>query len=516
MGKNSYLLSVDIGTESGRAALLTLDGQIVANCSQEYPIYHPYAEWSEQDPEDWWIATLKNIKNIISNVDNPDILAICICGQMHVPIPINKEGNLLSNRVILWSDKRSSKICEKIKKFYDEFDFFKITGNTVVPTWTGFKIKWIKDNNQELYKKSYKFVSCKDYLNFRLTKMISTDFSEASGTFLFDIKTKNWSQEILSLLDIDVNKLPEITKAYSIIGKVTKEAANLTGLKTGIPVVAGGGDMMCLLLGAGITEFGQACEITGTGSDISVFVKNIIKDERLMHIHHVVPKEGFISFGILDSGGGSLKWFKDTFCSKESLESKKSGIPVYEYLDKKAEKIEEGSEKLIFLPYLLGERTLGTSSSRGVFFGFTPRHEIAHCVRAIMEGVTYDLKQSLEIIESKKIKINDIRAIGGGAQSNLWCEIKTNIYGKYVRTLKNFEGGIVGGAILAGLSAGIFNDIKDAAKKFIHFDRTYKPDKNKILYYKNLYRLYKELHGAMQPYFLKLAKSKTYSKTAKI
>jgi xylulokinase len=502
---NKYLLSVDIGTESGRAALLTLDGEVVAASSREYPLYCPRAEWAEQNPDDWWNTTVENIKEILRKANNPKVLGIGIGGQMHAPVPVDEKGRLLSDRVLLWCDKRSSYLCDGLKKKYDEKDGLKITGNAMVPAWTGFKIQWLKEHCPEIYNKTYKFLTCKDYLNLRLTGKMYTDYSEASATYLFDAHSKNWSEQLIKLLGLDMGKLPEIVEASKIIGTVTAEAAKATGLEEGIPVVAGGGDMMCILLGAGIAKFGQACDITGTAADISVFIEEPLYDPRLMHIHHVVPGGGWISFGILDAGGGSFKWFKDVFCTKETEEAKEQGVPVYQLLSDKAEAVPPGAEKLLFYPYLLGERTLGSSSSRGVFFGLTPRHEIAHCVRAIMEGVTFDLNQSLKIIEGKNKGIGEIRAIAGGARSSLWCDIKANIYRKTIVTLKNFEGGVVGAAILAGLGVGAYKDVFSATERVISFDRRCYPDNKKMEFYIKLYGFYKELHDEMQLYYKKLA-----------
>lgn len=504
--KNEFLLSIDIGTESGRAALLTQDGEVVASSSREYPLYCPKAEWAEQNPEDWWDITVENIKEVLSKVNNPKVLVICIGGQMHAPVPIDRNGNLLQNRVLIWCDKRSSYLCDKLKRKYDQGQGLRITGNSILPVWTGFKIQWIKEHYSSIYKDTYKFLTCKDYLNFRFTNKMYTDYSEASATYLFDAEKKIWSKELVNLLGLDVGKLPDIMEASNVIGTVTPEAAKLTGLKEGTPVVAGGGDMMCILLGAGIAKYGQACDITGTAADISVFIEKPLYDPRLMHIHHVVPGGGWISFGILDAGGGSFKWFKDTFCQKELEEVKNMGISIYQFLSDKAEQVPEGAEKLLFFPYLLGERTLGSSNSRGIFFGLTPRHTIAHCVRAIMEGVTFDLNQSLEIIEGKNISIEEIRAVAGGAKSNLWCDIKANIYRKTIVTLNNFEGGVVGGAILGGLGIGVYKDVEEATQRVISLNKKYIPNGRKVKLYKKMYTLYKEIHSGIQVYYHKLAK----------
>ncbi len=503
---DGFLMGIDIGTESARAALLTLDGEVAGSSSREYPLYCPRAEWAEQDPEDWWNATIENIREILSKVKKPKILGIGIGGQMHAPVPVDREGGLLLNRVPLWCDKRSSYLCDEFKKRYEPVQGLKITGNAVLPAWTGFKVQWIREHYSEIYNRTYKFLTCKDYLNLKLTGKMFTDYSEASATYLFDVERKIWSEELVNLLGLDIDKLPDIAEASKLIGTVTPQAAVLTGLEEGTPVAAGGGDMMCILLGAGISKYGQACDITGTAADISVFVEKPLYDPRLMHIHHIVPGGGWVSFGILDAGGGSFKWFKDTFCQKESERAKDKGISVYQLLGDKAGQVPEGSEQLLFFPYLLGERTLGSSNSRGVFFGLTPRHTIAHCVRAIMEGVAFDLNQSLEIIEDKNVGIEEIRAIAGGARSDVWCDIKANVYRRAIVTLNNFEGGVIGAAMLAGLGAGLYGDVEEAAQRIINFDKRYIPEHGKMELYEKMYALYKEMHDGIQGYYHKLAK----------
>jgi xylulokinase len=500
-----YLLSIDIGTESGRAALISLSGETAATSSREFPLYCPRAEWAEQDPDDWWNATILNIKDCLAKVPGAQILAIGIAGQMHATVPVDEKGALLLDRVLLWCDKRSAAICERLKSSNDQEAALQLTGNAMVPAWTGFKYRWIKENYPDVYKKTFKFLSCEAYLNLRLTGEMATDYSEASTSYLFEVKSRDWSPRLADMLGVDLAKMPRLMDSAKVLGHVTREAAALTGLAEGTPVVNGGGDMMCLLLGAGIASLGQACDVTGTAADVSVFLPEPIFDQRLMNIHHVVPGGGWISFGILDAGGGSFKWFASEFCQKQTEEAKERGISKYDMLDAGAAQVPPGAEKLFYLPYLLGERTLGSSNSRGVFFGLTPRHGIPHCVRAIQEGVTFDLNQTLEIIESKGNRVDVINAIGGGAKSDSWCLIKANIYRKKIVTFSNFEGGVVGAAILAGIGAGVYTDAADAAKKVITIDKEYSPDENLMAEYAKHYRFFRTLHDDMQPYFKQLA-----------
>jgi len=271
-----------------------------------------------------------------------------------------------------------------------------------------------------------------------------------------------------------------------------------------IKVVCGGGDMMCLLLGSGMIQQGIGCDVTGTAADVSVCTTSPLIDSRIMNLHYVV-NDLWVSFGILDSGGGSLQWFKNNFGSKECEMAKEKDISVYKIFDQEALSIPSGSGGLLFFPYLNGERTLGSKNSRGVFFGIGSTHQKNHFIRAIMEGVAYDLRQSLDIIR-EKVDISELRAIGGGAKSKVWIQIKSNIYNIPVVTLKNFEGGAVGAAILAGVGVKLFKDEKEAVKRMIKKDNKIFPSNKEVALYKQYYDLYKKLHDEFQRFYVDLSK----------
>lgn len=506
MSRPVALLGVDIGTESARAALLAPDGRILASSSREYGLVCPRPGWAEQDPDLWWRATVANIRDVIAATD-VEVVAIGIGGQMHAPVPVDQAGLPVNNAALLWCDKRSAPQCSSILRAadFDQDRALRTTGNAALPTWIGFKLKWLKENLAEVYDRARVFLTCKDYLNLRLTGERYTDFSEASGSFLYDVHAQAWSEELCWLLEVDRAKLPPIVEASEVIGGVSQEASQQTGLAVGTPVVCGGGDMMCLLLGAGVATYGQACDVTGTAADLSVYIAEPAYDRRLMHLHHVVPGGGWISFGILDAGGGSYRWLRDTFAAAEAEQAKAEGVSTYEILSRKAAETPPGAEGLFYLPYLLGERTLGTSHSRGVFFGLTPRHNLGHCARAVMEGVTFDLRQTLEIIEEMGRRVAEIRAIAGGSKSALWCGIKADIYRKPIVTLRSFEGGVVGAAILAGLGVGVYRDAQAAVDQMVHIKQTHHPDMANADLYDRYYRFFKALHDGLQPYYEQLA-----------
>lgn len=502
-----YIIGIDIGTESSRAILFEENGKVLSSSSSSYPTYYPQKNYVEQNPNDWWKSVFYNLKEILNNyqIAKENIIGLGVCGQMHAIVPIGKDGNLLSDRVPIWCDKRSD-----VSNFHDK-DLNIITGNPAMPTWTGFKIRWLKEHNKELYNKTYKFLSCKDFINYMLTGQIYTDFSEASGTYLFDIKKNKWSTELCNLLKIDYDKLPPIKNSIDIIGKIKKSLLEDFNLNKEIKVICGGGDMMCLLLGSGMIQQGIGCDVTGTAADVSVCTASPLIDPRIMNLHHVVNNL-WVSFGILDSGGGSLQWFKNNFGSKECEIAKEKGISVYEIFDQKALSIPPGSSGLLFFPYLNGERTLGSKNSRGVFFGISSTHQKNHFIRAIMEGVAYDLRQSLDIIR-EKVNISELRAIGGGAKSKIWIQIKSNIYNIPMVTLKNFEGGAVGAAILAGVGVKLFKNEKEAVKGMIKKDNKIFPSNKEVVLYKQYYNLYKKLHDEFQRFYDDLSNvSKEYIK----
>jgi xylulokinase len=358
---------------------------------------------------------------------------------------------------------------------------YRIAGSPPVANWLGFKIKWLQVHEPDVYDRTWKFILPKDFINFQLTGEVATDYSEASGSFLMDASTKAWSQALIDQVGIDGGRLPALHASSDVIGRVTTRAAEQTGLAEGTPVVAGAGDMLCMLLAAGITRPGRASDVTGTSSIMSVFTEAPVFDERLMNLHHVMP--GWIPFGIIDSGGGSLKWFKDSMCQAEMIEAEKK------------------AEGLLFLPYLMGERTLGTPYARGVFFGITPRTAKGTMVRAIMEGVTFELRRTLEIVEGAGHEVSAIYHSGGGAYSHLWSQIKADIYQKKVVTFETSEGGILGSAILAGVGAGVYADPASGVEDCLRVDKEFEPRPEWNERYNALFELFTEVHDLLQdPY----------------
>ncbi|GAB4180701.1 MAG: xylulokinase [Roseiflexaceae bacterium] len=498
------LLGIDIGTQSTRAAVLTTAGAVVASASRQQELITPAPGWAEQNPDLWWANAVACIAEVLARVDRRAILAIGVGGQMHGTVPLGHDGSLLSQQVQLWCDKRSAGLVEAFAHHPLANEAAQISASPAVANWIGFKIQWLRQHAPDLYANTWKFVVPKDYINYRLTGVVATDYSEASGAFLMDSRTRTWSPLLADALAIDLDKLPPIHRSAAVIGHVAPAAAAQTGLLAGTPVVAGGGDMLCMLLAAGLIEPGAASDITGTSGIFSVFTAAPVYDPRLMNLHHV--SDGWVPFGITDSGGVALRWFRDSLGQYEQHLAAQAGIDPYDLIGDLAAQMPAGSEGLLFFPYLLGERTLGSPYSRAAFIGLTPRHGVGALARAIMEGVTFELRRTLDIVEQAGHPVRVIYHTGGGARSVLWSQIKADIYNKPVMTFAESEGGILGAALLAGVGAGVYASEAEGARRCLRFANTFTPDPERAAYYAALYRIFTDLHDRLQEPFVRLAK----------
>ena len=504
--KPDHLLAIDIGTQSSRAALVDFDGHVVASSSQSYDLDSPAPGWAQQDPRMWWNCTAHNIRTMLkeSAVGPERVAAVAADGLMHCPIPLGAEREVLIPAVQLWCDKRNADLVSEQGGRPEVIDAYKIVGNTPSEAWLGFKIKWVQRHQPEVYADTWKFLTAGAYITYRLTGVPTIDYAEASGSFLRDAHAKAWSPQVFKVLGIAPEKLPDIVACTDLVGGVTEEAARETGLLPGTPVAAGGADMMATLLAAGLTEVGRAVDITGTSAIMCIISEQPVMDPRLQNLHHGMP--GWIPFGIVDTGGGALKWFRDAFCHEEVGQAEKSGDSPYRLLDQKAAQVQPGAEGLIFYPYLLGERVLGSPYSRGVFFGLTPRTGKGAMARAIMEGVAFDLRRTLEIAETHGARVSEIRGVGGGARSRQWNQIRADVYGKPVAALKTFEGGIYGSAMIAGVAVGVYPDLPSAAERLVVVDEVIQPNPKVTGLYDRQFEVFKDLHDRLIEPFEALAR----------
>jgi len=505
-----YLIGIDVGTSGVKIVLINETGVLQASEIEEYPLFTPKPNWAEQNPDDWKKATLSGIKKIVekSGVNAADIKGVGLTGQMHGAVFLDKNNQII-HPAILWCDQRTAKECKEITEIVGKKRIFEITCNPVLTGFQAPKILWLKKNKPSIYKKVRKILLPKDYIRFVLTGVFATDVSDASGTSLFNVRKRKWSEEILKKLEIPEEFLPPSFESDEITGYITKEISKITGLKEGTPVVAGGGDQAAGGVGNGIVEEGKVSVTIGTSGVVFAHSEKVIVDPygRLHTFCHAVKGKWHL-MGVMLSAGGSFRWLRDTLCREEIEEGEKRKTDPYNIMTDKAKSIPPGCEGLIFLPYLTGERCpYPDPDARGVFFGLTLKHKKPHLIRSIVEGVTFGLKDSVEIMKEINLPVEKkFIASGGGGKSKFWCQLMADIFNKKITKLSSEEGPSYGAAILAGVGIGIFKDVKNACKKFLIETEVFKPEAKSVKIYKSYYELYKKLYKSLKEDFKILGK----------
>lgn len=491
-----YTLGLDIGTSAVKALLMDKNGEIVAENSESYPLYTPNPGWAEQNPEDWWQASQKVIKDLIeeNEIKAEDIKAISFSGQMHSSVFLDQKMEVI-RPAILWSDTRTSKECREIEKRVGGIEeLTKLVSNPALEGFTAAKILWLRNNEPENYKKVKKVLLPKDYIRYKLTGELGMDLSDAAGTLLCDVKAEDWSEEIMELLEIDQEIMPPVLKSVDIVGNITEKAAELTALSTETKVVAGGADNACGAVGSGIIKAGRVMASLGSsGVVVAQTDKPEADPEGRVHLfNHAVPGSHYM-MGVMLSAGMSFKWMKEEMFKDEI---------GFEQLNEEAEAVEAGSEGLIFLPYLYGERTPhADADARGVFFGISGKHKRGHFIRSVMEGVSFGLRDSLELIKDRGVEIEEIRLIGGGAKSKLWQQIVADIFGAEISLLNVEQGPAFGAAIIAGVGAGVFSDFESIVEEIVEVEKVVKPIAENVKKYEKNYEIYKALYGDLKARF---------------
>jgi len=505
----SYYIGVDIGTSGTKTVLFSSLGESIASSTIEYPLYQPQNGWAEQDPNDWWTATYSSINEVIkkSGISNDDIKGIGLSGQMHGLVMLDGEGKVLRPSII-WCDQRTAKECEEITSKVGKERLIEITANPALTGFTASKILWVKNNEPHNYEKCRKILLPKDYIRFMLSGEFATEVSDASGMQLIDINTRNWSDEVLSKLEIDKVLLSKVYESYEISSTVNSQSSKLTGLKVGTPIAGGAGDQAAGAVGNGIVREGIVSSTIGTSGVVFAHTNKPIIDTggRIHTFCHAVPNAWHI-MGVTQAAGLSLKWFRDNFCLQEIETAKQMQIDPYILMDKEVETVPVGANSLIYLPYLMGERTPHLDpNARGVFFGLSAIHTKKDMLRAVMEGVTYSLKDCMEIIKETGIKVDEVRASGGGGKSELWRQMQADMFNCDVCTINSSEGGALGVAILSMVGTKGYNSVEEACATIIKRNKTLEPISQNVAKYQNGYELYAKLYPALKESFSLLAK----------
>ena len=501
-----YVIGIDLGTSGTKTVLFDTKGNVIASKTVEYPMYQPQNGWAEQEPLDWWNATVDGIKAVINGIDPEKIVSVGISGQMHGLVMLDKDNKVL-RRSIIWCDQRTSKECVEIEARVGKERLIEITANPALPGFTASKILWVRNNEPDIYAKCAHILLPKDYVRFMLTNEYATEVSDASGMQLLDIKNRCWSKEVLEKLEIDESLLGKMYESPEITGYITDEIAALTGLKAGTIVVGGAGDNAAAAVGMGVVENGKAFTTIGTSGVVFMHTDNLLIDPkgRVHTFCCAVPGKWHV-MGVTQGAGLSLKWFRDNFCEDIKLQAENEGVDPYYIMDKMAETSPIGAERLLFLPYLMGERTPHLDSDcRGVFFGISAIHQKKDFIRAVMEGVSFSLMDCLSVFGEMGAAPSEMLACGGGGSSKLWRKMLSDIYNTEIATIKSKEGPALGVAILAMVGAGIYKSVEEACNACIEKASLQQPDIDSHNRYMEFYEIYKALYPQLKENYKALA-----------
>ena len=494
----TYFLGIDTSTTGSKALLIDERGQVIAVASSPHTLQTPRPLWSEQDPREWWEAVSASIRSVLeqAGLSGESIGAVGLTGQMHGLVLLDDAGTVL-RPAILWNDQRTQSQCDEIHARIGKENFIQITGNVALTGFTAPKILWVKENEPEVYARGRHVLLPKDYIRYKLTGEYAMDKADGAGTVLFDLRSRDWSDEVLSALEIPRAWMPRTFEGTEFTGHVTEEAAQLTGLKVGTPVAAGGGDQAAGAVGVGAVQPGIVGLTVGTSGVVFATTPSaLIEPEGRLHAFcHAVP--GLWHFmGVMLSAAGSLQWYRDTLAPN---------IP-FDELVREAESIPAGSEGLQFLPYLSGERTPHPDPlARGGFIGLTIRHRRAHMTRAVLEGVSFGLKDSFTLIQNAGLgAITQVRASGGGTKGALWMQILASVLEAELVTVNTTEGAAYGAALLAGVGAGAWKDVPGASDACIKITGSTQSEPSQTEAYRDSYALYQELYPALRSSFHKM------------
>jgi len=496
------LLGVDVSTTGAKALAIDEDGRAVARALEEYPMYMPRPGWAEQDPADWWAATKKAVSTVVKSLTGGEIAGVGLTGQMHGSVFVDKGGEVL-RPCIMWNDQRTALQSKWILERVGRERLMELVCNPPLTGFTAPKIIWVRENEPEVYRRAYKVLLPKDYIRFRLTGALATEVSDASGTVLFDVRRRRWSHEVMDALEIEHDLMPDCFESPVVSGEISGEASEETGLRRGTPVVGGGGDQAAGAVGNGVVREGVVSCTIGT-SGVVFAASDEVRVDPLGRLHtfcHAVPGKWHV-MGVMLSAGGSLRWFRDSLGEPEVSTARLCNTDAYELLTTEASTVEPGCEGLLFLPYLMGERTpYPDPDARGVFFGLTLRHRKPHMVRAVMEGVAYGMRDSLELVKGLGLRVEQVRASGGGARSRLWRQIQADIYGSEVVTVSVDEGPALGAALLAGVGSGVYGRVEEACDRAVTLATATKPNRQNTELYMEYYAVYRELYRVLEEEF---------------
>ncbi|MEN6412916.1 MAG: FGGY family carbohydrate kinase [Veillonellales bacterium] len=501
------IMGIDIGTTGCKTALYRQDGTQVAQSYREYKLMHPENGWAEESPEDWWLSVVSNAREVLAfpGIKPEDIAAIGVSCTNGL-VAVNKAGDPLLPAVMML-DQRSAPQADCIKKQLGEKRVFDITGNRIAPgAFYAPTMLWIAQERPDIYKQTYKFLVPTGFIVQHLTGQFTIDVSRASVTMLLDIRKRAWSEELLKAMDIDRNKLPQLYESSEVVGRVTAEAAETTGLKAGTPVIAGCVDTVSAAIGAGAVKQGQTFGLLGTVGRVCVVTDGTRFDGRMMNFCHG-QEDLWLTNAAINAAGATLRWFRDTFYQYEAAVAKEQDESVYDIMMDEASQADLGGNGLIYLPYLSGERSpLWNGDAKGIIYGLTLAHKRSQIIRALLEGVAYAVRHNLEIIRDEyNVSFNNMTLSNGGARSRLWCRIIGDVTKTNISIPKVLDTEVLGVALLAGVGVGIYSNLAQAVNETVQIARIIPYDAQKAERYDRYFQAYLELVNDMSGRFSQIS-----------
>jgi len=482
-----YVIGVDLGTSAVKILLVNQNGEVAGEVSKSYPLIIEKSGYSEQNPEEWVEKTTAGLKELVAQFDGDvnDIEGISFSGQMHGLVLLDKENQVLRN-AILWNDTRTTKQCEKIYETIGKEKLLEVTKNPALEGFTLPKILWVKENEPQTFERSNLFMLPKDYLRYRITGAIHMEYSDAAGTLMLDVAKREWSQEVVDAFGLVPEFCPPLVESHDFVGTVIPEFAEVTGLSKATKVFAGGADNACGAIGSGILSEGKTlCSIGTSGVVLSYEERNDLDFEGKVHYFNHGEENTYYTMGVTLAAGYSLSWFKDTFAKEEAFDQFLEGV----------DQVPAGSNGLLFTPYIVGERTPHADSNiRGSFIGVDTAHERKHFARAVLEGITFSLNESIEIFRNSGKKIDTIISIGGGAKNETWLQMQADIFNAKIEKLTSEQGPGMGAAMLAAYGCGWFESLKECADSFVSTVKTYIPIPENVEAYQNLFAIYQQVY----------------------
>lgn len=508
----ALLLGIDIGTSATKTLLCSAKGKVLATASVEYPIHSPRPGWSEQDPNDWWRAVIRGVGEVCkkAGVSASKVTGIGLSGQMHGSVFVGRAGQSL-RPALLWNDQRTAAECAEIERLAGgRSKLIGMVNNVALTGFTAPKILWVRKHDPRVYEQTYKVLLPKDYVRLRLTGEYATEVSDAAGTLLLDVKARTWHRGLLGKLRINTDMLPAVHESTVVTGRINRTASKATGLPIGTPVVGGAGDQPAGAVGNGIVRAGVVSSTMGTSGVVFACSDKPVpnKEGNLQSLCHAVPDKWCV-FGCMLAAGGSFQWLRNTWHAEEVAALKKAhkdpGV-IYSQMIKTAQQAPAGCDGLFFLPYLTGERCpYPNPNARGGWIGLTSRHDRANMVRAVLEGITFGMRDQIEIMRAGGMRIREVRAGGGGAVSTWWRQLQADVYDATVTTINTQEGAAYGVALLAAVGTGVFASVPEACEACIRITDTREPDAELRKTYDAAYGQYGRLYPSLKAEFERIA-----------